>query len=121
MPSKHNPVVYLHEILEGIERIQGYVGGLSFDVYERLLEKQDAVERRLSIVTEAADRLQQVEKDFSPNTNWRAIHSLGNVLRHEYDSIDLQTIWDIIHRDLPALQAAVEAILRDHFPDAPPR
>ena len=115
MPSKRNPAVYLHEILNGIERIEGYVVGLSFDEYERLYEKQDAVERRLCIITEAADRLEPAEKDLRPSTNWRAIHSLGNVLRHEYDSIDLQTVWEIIHRDLPALKTVVEMILRDVF------
>jgi len=121
MPSKRNPVVYLHDILTAIERLERYVGGLSFETYERLWEKQDAVERRLSILTEAADRLHAARKELGPGIDWRAIHALGNVLRHDYDSIDPQRIWDIIHQDLPELRKSVEAILRDHFPDSPPR
>jgi uncharacterized protein with HEPN domain len=121
MPSKRSPVVYLHEILTAIDRIEGYVAGLSFEIYEDLWEKQDAVERRLSILTEAVDRLRVENEELSAEIDWRAIHSLGNTLRHNYDSIDAATIWDIIHRDFPEMKKTVNAILREHFPDAPPR
>jgi uncharacterized protein with HEPN domain len=121
MPSKRNPVVYLHDILTAIDRVEMYVGGLTFETYEELWEKQDAVERRLSVLTEAADRLHAAREELGPDIDWRSIHNLGNVLRHDYDSIDSVRIWDIIHRDLPKLRKSVETILRDYFPNAPAR
>lgn len=118
MPSERNPVVYLHDMLTAIDRIEGYVGGLQYDTYERLWEKQDAVERRMAILTEAADRLHAVRAELGPEIDWRAIHSLGNKLRHEYDGINSKTIWDIIHQDFPSLRQSVETILRENFPNA---
>jgi uncharacterized protein with HEPN domain len=119
MPSKRNPVVYLHDILSAIDRVEGYVGGLRFETYQDLWEKQDAVERRLLVLTEAADRFHAARPDLGSEIAWRPIHDLGNVLRHGYDSIECQRIWDIIQQDLPPLRKSVEAVLRHHFPDAP--
>jgi uncharacterized protein with HEPN domain len=111
MPSKRNPIVYLEDILTAIDRVQGYVGGLSFGTFEELIEKQDAVLRRLSILSEAVDRLRATGTSLDANIDWAAIHNLGNILRHEYDAVDLATIWKIIHEDLPTLQQVVEVIL----------
>jgi uncharacterized protein with HEPN domain len=113
MPSKRNPVVYLEDILTAIDRIQGYVGGLSFGTFEDLVEKQDAVIRRLSILSEAVDRLRATGTALDANIDWAAIHNLGNILRHEYDSVDLATIWKIVHEHLPVLEQVVKAILSD--------
>lgn len=121
MPSKRNPLVYLQDILTAIERIRGYVGGISFGTFEDLVEKQDAVIRRLSILSEAVDRLRATGTALHANLDWAAIHNLGNILRHEYDSVDLAKIWEIVHEDLPVLQESVNSLLREQFPDAPPR
>jgi uncharacterized protein with HEPN domain len=37
---------------------------------------------------------------------------MGNWLRHQYDRIDLETIWNTIKDDLPALKVAVEKALQ---------
>ena len=41
----------------------------------------------------------------SPQTPVDAVRGLGNMLRHDYDQIDLGTIWRTIHGSLPALRA----------------
>jgi uncharacterized protein with HEPN domain len=121
MPSKRNPVVYLHDILTAIDRIGEYVGGLSYATYEDLHEKQDAVERRLAILCEAVDRLRKSGVALEADIDWRSIQSFGNILRHDYDSVKEEVVWNIIQVDLPVLQRVVEQILRERFPDAPPR
>jgi uncharacterized protein with HEPN domain len=121
MPSKRNPVVYLHDILKSIDLVDGYLGGLSLDNFEYLIDKQDAVLRRLSIISEAVDRLRASGIDPQAEIDWAAIHNLGNILRHQYDSVELPIIWKIVHEDLPALGKVIEGILREQFPDAPPR
>jgi uncharacterized protein with HEPN domain len=121
MPSKRNPVVYLHDILTAIDRITEYVSGLSYSMYEGLHEKQDAVERRLAILCEAVDRLRKSGVALEADIDWRSIQSFGNVLRHDYDSLTGETVWNIIQVDLPVLQRTIEQILREQFPDAPSR
>ncbi len=119
MPSKRNPLVYLQDIVTAIDRVGEYLGGISFGTFEDLTEKQDAVIRRLSILSEAVDRLRATGIALEAAIDWAAIHNLGNILRHEYDSIDLAKIWEIVHEDLPVLRRNVTGLMREHFPDIP--
>jgi len=43
---------------------------------------------------------------------WQKVRALGNRLRHEYDAITQDRLWDIVQIDLPALRAACEDALR---------
>jgi uncharacterized protein with HEPN domain len=47
-----------------------------------------------------------------PGQPWQEIRALGNRLRHEYDVIREDRLWDIVRMDLPALCAACEDALR---------
>jgi uncharacterized protein with HEPN domain len=40
---------------------------------------------------------------------------MGNWLRHQYDRVDVETIWNTIQDDLPPLKAAAEKALE--FPN----
>ncbi len=51
--AKRQPNVYLEDILESIEIIEGFVRGVTQPAFEANLEKQDAVIRRLAIIGEA--------------------------------------------------------------------
>ena len=79
-----------------------------------------AVERKLQLISEAAIRLGEEAERLCPGPQWRNIRGLGNWLRHQYDRIDLETIWRTVTTDLPSLRQAVDsAILR--LPDSPGR
>ena len=119
MPSKRNPVVYLHDILVSIDLVRDYLGGLSYSSFEYLMDKQDAVIRRIAIISEAFDRLRAANIEPDADIDWAAVHNLGNILRHQYDSVDLPTIWKISKEDLPRLKHVVEQLLRERFPEAP--
>ena len=119
MPSKRNPVVYLHDILVSIDLVRDYLGGLSYSSFEYLMDKQDAVIRRIAIISEAVDRLRAANIEPDADIDWAAVHNLGNILRHQYDSVDLPTIWKISKEDLPRLKHVVEQLLRERFPEAP--
>ena len=46
-----------------------------------------------------------------PDQPWHKIRSFGNILRHEYDKIELDRLFDIVKRDLPGLYAACKITL----------
>ena len=46
------------------------------------------------------------------NVPWRQVRDLGNLLRHAYDKVDLEIIWQTITDDLPPLKTAVFNALR---------
>jgi uncharacterized protein with HEPN domain len=72
----------------------------------------DAVERCLERIAEAAAKLGDLAATLMPDQPWHEIRALGNRLRHEYDAIREDRLWDIVQIDLPSLCAACEDALR---------
>jgi uncharacterized protein with HEPN domain len=73
----------------------------------------DAVERCLERISEAAAKLGDLGPTLMPDQPWQKIRALGNRLRHEYDAIREDRLWDIVQIDLPALRASCEHTLRE--------
>ena len=63
------------------------------------------MERCLQRLTEAVIRIgPERMAEISPQTPVDAVRGLGNRLRHEYDSLDLPTIWRTARESLPELR-----------------
>ena len=110
MPSK-NPTQRFEDILENICRIEEYTRNYSSDGFMSDLKCQDAVERCLMRISEAASKLESAAETLSPDQPWSGIRAVGNILRHEYDSVDAAIIWNIVSKELDSLKGAVEAVL----------
>ena len=106
VPSER-PALRFADILENIDLIQAYAGGMDWSAFQADLMRRDAIERCLQRISEAAVKLGTSAELFAPGPPWQAIRALGNVLRHAYDQVDPQRVWEIITRDLPTLRAAV--------------
>jgi uncharacterized protein with HEPN domain len=85
----------------------------TFERFARDQQCQDAVERCLLRISEAARKLEGVVEAIAPDQPWSDIRAVGNVLRHEYDDIDPAIIWRIVSHDLSSLRQAVEKALTD--------
>ena len=71
----------------------------------------DAVERCLSRISEAAKKLGAAAEDLAPGQPWAKIRGLGNLLRHEYDTMRRSVLWEIVTEDLSSLQNACKKAL----------
>jgi uncharacterized protein with HEPN domain len=99
--------VYLRHILECLRRVEENTaaGREAFMASHTL---QDAVLRNLQTMAESTQRLSDAARGARPAVDWRAISGFRNVLVHNYLGIDLDQIWTIVQRDVPALRAALE-------------
>jgi uncharacterized protein with HEPN domain len=102
--SSNRSVEHFLDIVENIAQIAKYVGTMSRAQFDADVRSRDAVERCLMRLSEAAVRLGGEAERLCPNQPWRDIRGLGNHLRHAYDRIDVDEVWTIIKRDLPALE-----------------
>ena len=50
-------------------------------------------------------------KSSYPDIQWRQIAGMRNRLIHEYFTVRLPIVWDVIANDIPALIAQLDAIL----------
>ena len=64
-------------------------------------------------ISEAATKIKGQVESLVPDQPWGSIRSLGNLLRHGYDEIDLHIIWRIARRDLRSLRKACEKALTE--------
>jgi uncharacterized protein with HEPN domain len=121
LPSS-NPRLRLEDIIDNIDRIEEYTRLNTSENFVRDRKTQDAVERCLQRISEAATKLEGSVENMIPDQPWSAIRAVGNVLRHEYDNVDPQVIWRIVSDDLKALRnsiaSALERLPRES-PDAP--
>lgn len=106
--ATNRPTERYHQIVEACETISDYTGGYDRDRYLGDRKTQDAVERQLLKIAEAAARLDTLAETDLPDQPWRQIRGLGNRLRHEYDNVDGTLIWELIDGGgLEALRHAV--------------
>jgi len=109
LPSE-KPLRRLEDILENIARIEQFTAGMDFDGFAANDQAVYASLHALLIVSEAARKFGGAAEALVPSQPWPEIRSIGNVLRHEYDGIDPDTVWRIIDSgDLASLKEAVGA------------
>jgi uncharacterized protein with HEPN domain len=99
------------DILESIERIERFTKGMHLFAFSEDEKTISAVERELQKISEAAIRLGDDAEKLCPGPPWRDIRGIGNWLRHQYDRIDLETIWTTVERDLAAIKPEVQRAL----------
>ena len=93
--------------MDAIAMIEQFTSGMDFETFSANPMAVAAVERKLQIISEAAIRLGSEAEQRIPDQPWRDIRGIGNQLRHSYERIDLNTIWNAVTDDLPPLKAAV--------------
>ncbi|MFA5026816.1 MAG: DUF86 domain-containing protein [Candidatus Methylomirabilota bacterium] len=104
-------VVFLRHIQDAIVRIEAYtVGGQGKFLAESMV--QDAVIRNLEVIGEAVRNLPPDLRRQHPKIPWRSITALRNVLIHEYFGVDLEIVWRVVERRLPALKHHVALMLK---------
>jgi uncharacterized protein with HEPN domain len=102
----------LRDIAGAIEMIERFTAGMDFEAFREDPKTVSAVERKLLVVSETAIRLGNDAEELVSGPSWRDIRGLGNWLRHQYDRIELKTIWKTVTDDPPPLKTAVIQALR---------
>ncbi len=62
------------------------------------------------MISEASRNLGRELKSQHKDVRWKDIAGIGNILRHEYQRVDSQIIWNAVKDDLPVLKKALLAI-----------
>lgn len=101
------------DIIENSQAILRYTAGMSLAAFERDPKTRDAVERCLERISEAAAKLGDLAPVLMPDQPWQKIRAFGNRLRHEYDTIREDRLFQIVANDLPSLCVACETALRE--------
>ena len=104
---------YLLDITEAASLALSYVRELTIDDFLQDIQCQDAVIRRIEIIGEAAKRVSVQTRDMHPEVPWATMIGMRNLMIHDYDDVDMDIVWDTVHRDLPELLALIAPFAPD--------
>jgi uncharacterized protein with HEPN domain len=113
MAATKNPLARLNHIRDEIEGITNSLRGVERDTFVESYLLRRAAERALLIISEAAKTLPKDLTDRYPAIDWRGVRGLGDVLRHDYERVDPETLWEILNEKLPELAPVIERMIDD--------
>lgn len=106
----HTPALRIHDMLESIRGIEKAIAGKTLTHYKRSWVLRSALERGIEVISEASRHLPAEMKAEHDKVRWKDIAGIGNILRHEYQRVDSQIIWNAVKDDLPVLKKALLAL-----------
>jgi uncharacterized protein with HEPN domain len=106
---KDNRTLLLH-VRDALKRIVVY----TCDGRDHFLtdgKTQDAVIRNIEIIGEASKNLTADLKAVHADIPWKLIGGMRDTMIHRYFGVKLDLVWQVVEKDIPALQSRIEAIL----------
>ena len=104
----------LNDILQAISKIVARAP-VSLEVFLGDEMLQVWVIYHLQVIGEAARAVSESLRDRHPEVPWPQIIALRNILVHEYFGLNMEQVWTMMSKDLPALGETIGRI-RSAFP-----
>lgn len=73
----------------------------------------DALLFQFVVIGEAVKHLAPETRESAPEIPWTDIAGLRDLIAHEYFRIDIHRVLEIVKRDLPPLESAIDRLLAD--------
>lgn len=103
--------LYLADMLDAIEAIERFTAGMDETAFLASELVQSAVLQKLSVIGEAAGRLDETTRAQSPEVPWKEITGFRNIAVHAYFSVDWRIVFVTVADDLQLLKCNVVAQL----------
>ena len=90
-----------------------FTAGLSKSELAKNYEKQSATLYQIIIIGEATKRLSTEFRKRHAKIPWSEIAGMRDILAHQYDKVNLNTLWSVIQDDIPELLELIQPLLSD--------
>lgn len=118
MPAR-SYLASLDDIIDSIETLKASVKPEDFEKLKDDRFFRFGVERAIEIISEASRRIPESAKLKYPEIPWPNIKAIGNIIRHEYESVEPEILWDVLSCHLDPLAKAVRQMKRDVITNKP--
>lgn len=106
------PEILLRYILDSINQIEIYTFKITKAEFQKNLQIQDSVLRRLTIIGEAVKNLPETFRKKHKKTPWKQIAGMRDILIHEYFGVDMPMVWNTVKDAIPKFKKEVEKLLK---------
>jgi len=107
---KRDYKLYLNDIKESIKFIEGYMEGISEQVFKENQQLQDAVIRRFEIIGEASRNIPKSLKEKNKQVPWHDMSQFRDLISHSYFYIGLDKVWIAYTKELPKIKESLKNI-----------
>ncbi|MBC6479115.1 MAG: DUF86 domain-containing protein [Hormoscilla sp. GM7CHS1pb] len=101
----------LVDIYNASKWILTFIVGLTKSELTTNVEKQSAI--LYQVIGEATKRLSKEFRNSHSHIPWKDMAGMRDILAHQYDRVNLNTLWDVIQFDIPELLELIEPLLPD--------
>jgi len=109
---KRDYTLYINDMLECIERIEEFVGDMSYEEFVEDDKTSSAVVRKLEIMGEASKNIPiEIRQDYK-EIPWSDVAKMRDKIIHFYFGADYEIVWKVIKERLPGIKPFIEQVVR---------
>ncbi|HSX25855.1 MAG TPA: DUF86 domain-containing protein [Chlamydiales bacterium] len=112
--SSREWVFRIQDILKSIDKIDGYLKGMTLDRFKKNELIIDAVVRNLEIIGEASKNIPSTIRRSHTHIPWDIMCGMRDILIHQYFGVDLNIVWHTAKEDLPSIQKHLEHLFQEN-------
>lgn len=101
----------LQDMWNAIQEILTFTQNVNYESLKADRRTQAAVLYEIIIIGEAANRLSTEFREAHSTIPWKDIIGMRNILAHQYDKVETEAVWDVIHQDIPELMTWLQPLL----------
>jgi uncharacterized protein with HEPN domain len=103
----------LEDVLDAASRIRSYLEGRTRPTLDEDLRTRDAVFHNLEVIGEAVKKLPRDLLARHPAIDWSGFARMRDIVSHQYFRVDLDIVWQAVTDEMPGLESAVRALLKE--------
>lgn len=110
---KRDYKLFIQDILDSINKIEDFIGEISFEDFAKDDKTSNAVVRKLEIIGEASKNIPEEIREKYKDLPWSDMARMRDKIIHFYFGIDYEIVWEVIKKRLPKIKKVIKKMLKE--------